>query len=202
MIIYGAGGHSCVIIDSLIARNFPINAIFDDDSSKKELFGHAILHQYTGNVHQNESLIIAIGNNVIRKKIAVNIQHTFGIVKDPSAIISSFSQIGIGSVILHRAIVQARSMVGKHVIVNTAAIIEHDCQVGDYAQIGPNATICGSVHIGEGAFIGAGAVIKPGVKIGSWAIVGAGAIVIKDIDTRTMVAGNPAKIIKTTLPRT
>lgn len=51
-------------------------------------------------------------------------------------------------------------------------------------------------HIGSFSFIGAGAIILPGVKIGDHCIVGAGSVVTADIPDRTIVAGNPAKIIK------
>ncbi|MFW5982917.1 MAG: acyltransferase [bacterium] len=52
------------------------------------------------------------------------------------------------------------------------------------------------VIIKKGASIGMGAIILPGVTIGEGAIVGAGAVVTKDVPEWTIVAGNPAKIIK------
>lgn len=54
----------------------------------------------------------------------------------------------------------------------------------------------GDIHIGKNVWIGAGAVILPGVNIGENAVVGAGSIVAKDIDPNTVVAGNPAEVIK------
>lgn len=54
----------------------------------------------------------------------------------------------------------------------------------------------GKIHIKKGAAIGMRAVILPGVTIGEGAIVGAGAIVTKDVPPWTIVAGNPAKVIK------
>ena len=50
--------------------------------------------------------------------------------------------------------------------------------------------------IGAYSFIGIGAKIMPGVEIGEHVVVGAGAVVTKDVPPYTMVAGNPAKIIK------
>lgn len=47
-----------------------------------------------------------------------------------------------------------------------------------------------------GASIGSNATILPGITIGEWAIVGAGAVVTKDVPPRTIVAGNPAKVIR------
>lgn len=52
------------------------------------------------------------------------------------------------------------------------------------------------VVIEDGAFIGIGAIILPGVKVGKGAIVGAGAVVTKDVAPFSVVAGNPARVIK------
>lgn len=53
-----------------------------------------------------------------------------------------------------------------------------------------------AVQIGSNCFIGGGALILPGVTIGDHAIVGAGAVVFDDVPARTIVAGNPARIIR------
>ena len=52
-------------------------------------------------------------------------------------------------------------------------------------------------HIGKRCFIGANAIVMCGINIGDEVIVGAGAIVTKDVPSHCIVAGNPAKIIKT-----
>lgn len=52
------------------------------------------------------------------------------------------------------------------------------------------------VVIRKGAWIGAGCLILPGVTIGKHAVVGAGSVVIKDVPSKTLYAGNPAKKIK------
>lgn len=51
--------------------------------------------------------------------------------------------------------------------------------------------------IGKRCFIGANAIIMPGVRIGDEVIVGSGAVVTKNINSNCIVAGNPAKVIKT-----
>lgn len=51
--------------------------------------------------------------------------------------------------------------------------------------------------IGERCFIGANAIIMAGVTIGDEVIVGSGAIVTKDVPSNSIVAGNPARILKT-----
>ena len=51
-------------------------------------------------------------------------------------------------------------------------------------------------YIGKRCFIGANAIIMCGVKIGDEVIVGSGAIVTKDVPSNSIVAGNPARILK------
>jgi len=53
-----------------------------------------------------------------------------------------------------------------------------------------------SVTIHNGAWIGANVIILPGVTIGENSVVGAGSVVTKNVPSQTVVAGNPAKIIK------
>lgn len=52
------------------------------------------------------------------------------------------------------------------------------------------------IHIGAGASIGANATILPGVQIGEKSMIGAGSVVTKDVPSKAVVAGNPARIIR------
>ncbi|MBN1415989.1 MAG: acyltransferase [Bacteroidales bacterium] len=57
-------------------------------------------------------------------------------------------------------------------------------------------SIKANTFIGKRCFIGANAIIMPGITVGDESIVGSGAIVTKDVPSNSIVAGNPAKIIK------
>ncbi|MGZ4197241.1 MAG: acyltransferase [Solirubrobacteraceae bacterium] len=52
------------------------------------------------------------------------------------------------------------------------------------------------VHIGQGAFLGIGSMIMPGVIVGERAYVAAGAVVTTHVPPSTVVAGNPARVIR------
>jgi acetyltransferase-like isoleucine patch superfamily enzyme len=54
----------------------------------------------------------------------------------------------------------------------------------------------GKVIIEEGVWIGYGAVVMPNVIIGKFSVVGANSVVTKDIEPYSIVAGNPAKLIR------
>ncbi|MEF1186423.1 acyltransferase, partial [Vibrio sinaloensis] len=63
--------------------------------------------------------------------------------------------------------------------------------------------MCRKLHattsIGKNCFIGCNSIIMPGVEIGDQCIVAAGAVVTKSIPSNSLVAGNPAKIIKSNI---
>lgn len=55
---------------------------------------------------------------------------------------------------------------------------------------------CTPTQVKRGASIGSGSVLLCGITIGENAIIGAGSVVTKDVPPETIVAGNPARIIK------
>lgn len=55
---------------------------------------------------------------------------------------------------------------------------------------------CKPVHIEKGAWIGARSIILKGVTVGEGAVVGMGSVVTKDVSPYTVVAGNPARLIR------
>ncbi len=59
-----------------------------------------------------------------------------------------------------------------------------------------------NTYIGKKCFIGANAIIMPGINIGDEVIVGSGAIVTKDVESNSIVVGNPARIIKSNIKTT
>ena len=52
------------------------------------------------------------------------------------------------------------------------------------------------VIIGKNAWLGMGAVLLPGITIGDDSIVGAGSVVTKDVPPKSIVVGNPAKVLR------
>lgn len=54
----------------------------------------------------------------------------------------------------------------------------------------------GAVSIGDGAWIGARAIILRGVSVGEGAVVGAGSVVTRNVPAFSVVAGNPARVLR------
>lgn len=195
-LLYGGSGHAKVIIDILNLQGHSVVGIFDDNSELKGLGAIPVAGIYRSSLYSNCELIISIGDNYIRRKIAKKIIHKFGIAIARSSIISPSASIGLGCALMQGTIIQADSKIGEHCIINTGASVDHDCTLYNFVHISPNATLCGNVTVGENTHIGAGATIIQDITIGKNVIIGAGALIIKDVPDNAIVVGNPGRIIK------
>lgn len=92
----------------------------------------------------------------------------------------------------------AYTSIGNNVRIAGAWISGHDGSVNMLNRAyGKRLDAVGPVIIKDDVFIGRGATILPGVTIGPRAIVGAGSVVSKDVPPNSVVAGNPARFIRT-----
>ena len=197
VLLYGSGGHAKVVLECLQSEGKKVIGFFDDLPKAKEFKGVPILGRYSALSSPEAEIIISIGNNGIRKKVASSVLHPFARTFHHQSIISPDSHIGEGSVVMQGAIVQSDATIGKHVIINTRAVVEHDCVVDNFAHIGPGAVLCGLAQIGEGTLVGANAVVIPTVKVGKWCQIAAGSSVTEDIPDYSLVMGVPGKVVKT-----
>lgn len=192
MYLFGASGHAKVIFEIVKAIGLHVDGVFDDNEHARSLFDIKVEHIWRG----ESPMIICVGNNRVRKSIAMRLNCAFSKAVHPSSMVSASVTIGDGSVVMAGAIINAESHVGKHCIVNTGASIDHDCEIDDYVHISPHATLCGNVQVGEGSWIGAGSTVIQGIKIGKWCTIGAGSVIIRDVPDGATVVGVPAKEIK------
>ncbi len=197
MILYGARGQAKVIYDLILSNNQLLEYLIDDNPPE-EFPHHLPIYRPEENLLKDKKLIIAIGNNKIRERIAKEVQSfcVFETMIHRSAYISRFTEIDEGTVIMPKVCINAEVKIGKHCIINTGAIIEHECIIEDFVHISPNATLAGNIKVKKGVHIGLGAQIVQGVVIGENAIIGAGAVILKDVPDNAVMVGNPAKVLK------
>lgn len=115
--------------------------------------------------------------------------------------------------------IQKGATIGKNCKISSHSFICEGVHIADNVFVGHNVTFindkfpraanedgslqteadwdCIETFIEEGASIGSSATILCGITIGKKAIVGAGSVVTKNVPENAIVAGNPARIIKT-----
>jgi acetyltransferase-like isoleucine patch superfamily enzyme len=120
------------------------------------------------------------------------------------------ARIGADCNICAQTLIEGDVVIGDRVTVKSGVQIWDGSVIGDDVFIGPNATFSNDLYprskhypekfqgvtILNGASIGANATLLPGVTIGEKAMVGAGSVVTKDVPSRAVVVGNPAKIVR------
>jgi sugar O-acyltransferase (sialic acid O-acetyltransferase NeuD family) len=120
---------------------------------------------------------------------------------DPTSIIPRRTDFGAGSYVNAGCCLGGGSRFGAFVMINRGVTIGHDANFGDFVSTGPGAVVAGNVTVGRGAMLGAGCTISPSVTIADNAIVGAGAVVTRDVLAHCLVLGNPARLVRISLPR-
>jgi acetyltransferase-like isoleucine patch superfamily enzyme len=121
--------------------------------------------------------------------------------------IGTFVEIQKGASIGRNCKISSHTFICEGVTVEDEVFIGHG--VTFINDLYPRATTAGGglqteddwkvipTVVKRGASIGSGATILAGVTIGEQAIVGAGSVVTRDVPPRTVVAGNPARILRT-----
>ena len=120
--------------------------------------------------------------------------------------IGAFVEIQRGAVIGRRVKVSSHTFICEGVTIEDNAFIGHGVMfTNDLYPRSTNADgsiqtaddwKCTPTLIGRGASIGSNATILCGVTVGAGAMVGAGSVVTKDVPPHTVVAGNPARVLR------
>lgn len=203
-LLVGAGGHARVVADTLLALDPDTRIVMLDAEypALRENDGFPVV----GTIEQLEEFrhthavgFAATGNAAERlRAIEMLRQRGFEVpaLIHPASWVSPKARLGAGTIVMAGAVVQTGSVIGLGGIINTGASVDHDCRLGDGIHLAPGARLAGGVEIGNRAWVGLGAVVKEYLSIGSGAAIGAGAAVIRDVADDDIVAGVPARSIK------
>jgi acetyltransferase-like isoleucine patch superfamily enzyme len=122
--------------------------------------------------------------------------------------VGTFVEIQGGAVVGSRCKISSHTFICEGVTIEDEVFIGHNvtfindriprATAGDGALQSADDWECIPTRICKGASIGSSATILCGVTVGERAVVGAGSVVTHDVPPDTVVAGNPARIFKTT----
>jgi acetyltransferase EpsM len=203
--IFGRGGHARVIADIIdVGAKFEVEGYVDAGAESSQHHGRPLYEEdYFLDSFHGENVVIAVGENVVRKRIFEKIKDKgfrFPNVIHPSAIISKTVTMAHGNVIMANVVINPSSTIGNFCVLNTSSVLEHDCEIDDFVSLAPRSVVCGNCRLKEGVYVGSNASIIHSKTVLQWSVVASQAAVISDVPAFKMVAGVPAKIIKTIEP--
>ena len=133
--------------------------------------------------------VILGDQSCVRERVTIDDDVVLG----RGSLIENDTTIGAMTRIQAEAYITAYSTLEEHVFIAPCVVTTNDNFMGRTER---RHELMKGPTIRRGARVGGGAVLCPGIEIGEEAFVGAGAVVTKDVAPRTIVVGNPARVLR------
>lgn len=111
----------------------------------------------------------------------------------PTVLLTRSAEVGVGSVILANSIINSNAKIGMFNTINSNCLIGHDSIVKDYNYFAAHVCLGSNLKVGNGNFFGMNSNIRNFLKIQDYNIIGMASNVVKDIESYSVLYGNPAK---------
>jgi sugar O-acyltransferase (sialic acid O-acetyltransferase NeuD family) len=209
-VLWGSAGHAKVLADLIKLQGGVVVAVFDNNEGAAScladvpiFYGEAGLEKWLKDqplpININAALAIGGAKGKERHEIAMLLARaglSLPILIHKSAVVSGTALLGRGVQILANSVVAAEVVLGEVCIINNSVNIDHECNLGKGVHVAPGSVLCGCITVGDYSLIGAGSVVLPRINIGKNVIIGAGSVVTHNVPDNVIVAGNPAKLIR------
>jgi len=133
--------------------------------------------------------VILGDQSCVRERVSV----ADDVVIGRGSLVENDTTIGAMTKIQAEAYITAYSTLEEHVFIAPCVVTTNDNFMGRTER---RHELIKGPTIRRGARIGGGAILLPGVEIGEEAYVGAGAVVTKNVESRMLVVGNPARVMR------
>lgn len=209
--IYSADGFAREIIPS-VKRQYGVSAsdivLVDDDPAKIGAIVHGsrvvAFDELCDDVGAECRVNVAVADPWAREKLVkrcADAGFDFFPIADPTHERFENLEVGEGSIFCAFTMATGNAVIGRHFHANIYSYVAHDCRIGNFVTFAPRVSCNGNVTVEDYAYIGTGAMLRQGspdapLTIGRGAVVGMGAVVVRDVPPDTVVAGNPAKPIR------
>ena len=206
-LIIGAGSYGEVLSVYLIEAGYKIVGFIDDDHQKigTSIHNIPVLGSFKDLVENKiktpfEVVFCSIGDNKIRVKYLSELRKLNMEIPNfihSSVQITTKTTLGKGVYIFPNCTLMPFTNLGDYTMVSIGTVITHHANIGKGVLISCGVTVGAFAKVENMAVLGVGSTIKSGaINIGRQSIVGAGSVVIRDVHEKSVVVGNPAKVIK------
>lgn len=206
-IIIGAGTYGEVYLTYLQEAGIEIIGFIDDDPKFSDCIINGI--PVIGKMNQLSELIMKYGIDAAYCPIGDNKLRVMFLDKandlnlltpnyiHPSVMISPNVKIGKGVYILLGSMIMPHTVISDYTMISMNVKVAHHCLLDKGTFLSMGVCFGANIHLKQYAYVGIGAVIVTGIKeVGTDSLIGAGAIVICDVANGTVVAGNPARVLR------
>jgi len=207
-VIIGAGKYGEVYLAYL--REAGVNVIgFLDDDPKYEgidirgipvLGGFSLLPELKEK-YEVDSVYCPLGNNKLRVKMLIeaeNLGYNTPNFIHPSVFISPEVTVGDkGVYILPKTVIMPWTTIHNYVMMSVNSIVSHHTELDEGTFLSFGVNFGASIHAHKYTYCGISSTVMTGVhELGEDCLIGAGAVVIRDVESKAVMAGVPAKCIK------
>lgn len=214
IIIIGGKGTAVVIaeqmIDSVLKFNLDLEVLgfaFDDESFGDEINGLPILSKTKEvyNKFNDRSDVYFVYSLYRSDKIEerIKLRESYGIPNEryinfihPLATVSRSVEMGVGNIILAGTVLNSNVKLGHFNTFHSGVHVGHDTKIQNSNFFAAQTVIGSELIIGNGNFFGLNSAIKNFVKIGDYNIAGMASNVVKNVNSKKVLIGNPAKVLR------
>lgn len=205
IVIFGAGGLGKEVLELIREINkksdlWSVVGFFDDYLPKGSLVnGISVLGGLDDLLCSPiKNVVVALGDSKVRSQIINSLnglKHLPKIVHPTAVLPEGTLSLGKGVIVGANVFVSVNTSIGDGVLLNVGCSIGHDVEIGNFCTINPGARVSGNVIIRNFVFIGVGAILNNKIVIVDEVRIGAGSVVLKSVDKKSTLFGNPARIM-------
>lgn len=130
------------------------------------------------------------------KSLGIPREKYYNVIDSLAVVPWDYCNIGQGVMVAQFSQISPDTTISDNTILLGNAFVGHDTYVDEFSHLTTNSVVGAHVHIGKGVTVGMNSTIRGRVRVGDFSLIGAGSVVLDDVPDNTIVAGNPARVLR------